>query len=190
MKKIIFLALFLIFLAALNYAADFSLGLFYGLRTVNDADIRHTYGHGYIYYPYISLNIVKGMFIGAGYEGGYSKEGRIGKYQEQTSLTVTGAEFFIGYQLGLKIISPYLKIGLGYFAYQQNIESPYVEGYKVDHKKTTVTVSGGFKVFHLNNFYLGAEVKYTPLKVKPYDYEVDLGGVRYLVGLGFRFKFK
>ena len=37
--------------------------------------------------------------------------------------------------------------------------------------------------------YLSGEVKYVPLKVKPFDEEVDLGGLRYLLGLGYAFKF-
>jgi hypothetical protein len=35
--------------------------------------------------------------------------------------------------------------------------------------------------------YLGAEVKYVQLKVMPFDIKVDLGGLRYLLGLGLKF---
>ncbi|MFQ5721443.1 MAG: hypothetical protein ACE5GI_03020 [Candidatus Aminicenantales bacterium] len=189
-KKAILTFFFLMILASNNYAVDLNLGLFYGQRTVNDSEIRHTYGYGYIYFPYLSVNFSKSIIFGLGYEGGYSKKGEIGIYQEPARLKVAGPEAFVCYQLRVKSFFPYLKIGCGYFAYKQTVESPYVEEYKVDHKKATVTLSGGFKIFILNNFFLGAEVKYVPFKVQPYEYRVDLGGIRYLVGLGFRFELK
>ena len=189
MKKTSVIIIILMISASVLQAADFSLGLFYGQRTVNDSDIKNIYGQGYIYFPYLYLNVWKGIIIGAGYEGGYSKRSTIGIFQEKTSLRVIGGEIFIGYQLKIRSLLPYFKIGWGYFAYKQTIESPYIEQY-VDHKKTTITISGGLSLFLLDNLYLGAEVKYVPLKVKPYEYEVDLGGVRYMAGVGFRFDIK
>ena len=50
-------------------------------------------------------------------------------------------------------------------------------------------MGGGLKFYPLENLFVAAEVRYIPLKVKPYEYEVDLGGIRYLAGLGFRFEF-
>lgn len=188
MKKIVLIVTFLILFAVEQYPVDINLGLFYGQRTVNDSDIRNTYGNGSVYFPFVALNIWKGITIGGGYEGGYSRDGEIGVYKESTSLRVTGAEFFIGYKLRTKIISPYLKIGYGSFSYKQTIDSPYLGEYKVDHKKTTMTVGGGLKFYPLKNLFLAAEIKYVPLKVKPYEYEVDLGGMRYLAGIGFTFK--
>ena len=189
-KKTIVGFIFLVFLASAIYAVNFNVGLFYGQRTVNDSDIKNIYGQGYIYFPYLNVNINKALIFGLGYEGGYSKKGKIGIYKETAWLRVVGPEIFIGYQLRLKSFFPYLKIGCGYFAYKQTVESAYVEEYKVDDKKVTVTFSGGFKLLVLNNFFLGAEIKYVPLKVQPYENRVDLGGIRYLVGFGFRFELK
>jgi len=189
-KKTIVGFIFLVFLASTIYAVDFNVGLFFGERTVNDSDIKYIYGQGYIYFPFLNVNVSKAIIFGLGYEGGYSKEGEIGIYKEPASLRVVGPEIFIGYQLRLKSFFPYLKIGCGYFAYKQTVESAYVEEYKVDGKKATVTFSGGFKVFVLNYLFLGTEVKYVPLRVQPYENRVDLGGIRYLIGFGFRFELK
>jgi hypothetical protein len=37
--------------------------------------------------------------------------------------------------------------------------------------------------------YLSAEVKSVPLKVRPFDINVDLGGIRILAGIGYQFWF-
>jgi len=41
----------------------------------------------------------------------------------------------------------------------------------------------------VENFFLAGEVKYIPLKVKPYEDEVDLSGIRCSGGIGYTFKF-
>lgn len=187
MKKIILVITFLILFPIRQYAADFDLGIFYGQRTVNDSDIKNIYGNGTVYFPYLAINVWKGIIIGGGYEGGYSRDGKIGLYNESTSLRVLGVEFFVGYQLRIKIVSPYIRIGYGSFSYKQTIDSPYVGDYKVDHKKSTVIISGGLKFYLIKNLFLAGEVKFVPLKVKPFEEEVDLGGMRYLAGIGFTF---
>jgi len=62
-----------------------------------------------------------------------------------------------------------------------------VGDYKVDHKKSTVIIGGGLKFYLIKNLFLAGEVKFVPLKVKPFEEEVDLGGMRYLAGIGFTF---
>jgi len=57
----------------------------------------------------------------------------------------------------------------------------------VDATKSTFFVAGGLKIYPMKNVYISAEVKYVPLKVKPIDDEVDLGGLRLMGGLGFTF---
>jgi opacity protein-like surface antigen len=187
MKKTTIIIVFLILFPTVKYAIDFDIGIFYGLRTVNDPDIKNIYGNGTVYFPYLSINIWNGFTIGGGYEGGYSKEAEIGLYNESSILNVTGMEFFIGYQLKIKNISPYIKIGYGTFSYKQTVENPYVEDYKVDHKKTTMTIGGGLKFYPIKHLFIGGEIKFVPLKVNPYVEEVDLGGIRYLVCIGYTF---
>jgi opacity protein-like surface antigen len=187
MKKTIIIIVFLILFLTVKYAIDLDVGIFYGPRTVNDSDIKNVYGNGTVYFPYLVVNIGKGITIGGGYEGGYSKVSEIGLYNESSMLKVTGIEFFIGYQLNIKNISPYIKIGYGAFSYKQTVENPYVEEYKVDHKKTTMTIGGGFKFYPIKHLFFGGEIKFVPLIVKPYEEEVDLGGIRYLGCIGFTF---
>ena len=189
MKKIILAISLLILSSPAQYASDFEAGGDFGIRTANDSQIRDTYRNGIFFFPYLAFNFWRGLFVGAGYEGGFSRKAIIGLYEESSSLKVSGIEFFIGYELKIKFFSPYLRIGYGSFAYKQTIDSPYVKEYKVDAKKSTLTLDGGIKLYPVKYLFLAAEVKYLPLKVKPYEEEVDLGGLRYGGRVGFTFNF-
>jgi hypothetical protein len=160
-------------------------GIFYGLRTVNNSEIRKVYGNGTVSTPYLAVKVWKGITLGVDYEGGYSKEGKIGLYQESSKLQLTGFDFFAGYEWQVGRISPYLKIGYGSFSYKQEIESLSVREFKVDHKKGALAVAGGIKFYALKKGFLAGEVKYVPLKVRPFEEKVDLGGFRLLIGAGY-----
>ena len=138
-----------------------------------------------VFSPYLSIGVMYGIFLGIGYEGGYSRTASLGLYQEKGTLKMEGYEIFIGYQLKAKYVSPYIKLGYNYYTYRQTVESPFLEIFKVDDHKSTVSFGGGLKTHLLKFLYLAFEARYVPLKVKPYDIEVDLGGIRYLGGIGF-----
>lgn len=158
----------------------------YGYRTVSSAGIREVYGNGFVYYPAISINIMKGFFVGTGYEGGYSRSGRIGIFEDYSTLKIYGVEGFAGYAFNLAAISFYARAGLGFYRYKQFIDVPDLP-YKVDNWTVTQLVAGGARYFIGKNLFLTAELKYVRMKVKPVEEEVDLGGLRFLGGLGFRF---
>jgi len=162
------------------------IGFSFGTRSVINSDIKEVYGNGTNYFPSLAL-VWNGLMFGAGYEGGYKRDGLIGIYQEPTTLSVAGPEVFIGYQLGLGIFCPYVKVGYGFYAYKQTIESEYVSDYPVDGSKSGLIFSGGFKIYPIKHLFIAAEVKYGTLKVKPYTEEVDLGGMRLNGGIGIRF---
>jgi len=188
-KKAIISAAILMLWPAAQYAMDLEVGMVYGRRMVADPKIRGVYGNGTVYDPFLAVRLWKGLAVGVDYEGGYSRTGKIGTYQEPTSLKVTGSEFFVRYELNLKFVSPFVKVGYGSYSYQQTIESPHIAGHVVDGTKSCPSFAGGLRFFPVKFLFLSAELKYVPLKVKPYEEEVDLGGMRYLVGAGFRFSF-
>ena len=183
MKKTTF---FLIMLGLLTWglqAVDLDLGLFYGTRSVKDAQIKEVYGNGTAFFPHVSVGIWKGVFAGLGYEFGYDRDGRIGLYQEETNLKVTGLEFFAGYRFHLGKVSPYVKLGLGSYSFKQVVSGKTT----VDDKKSSLTLAAGAKFFPIKSLFLAAEIKYVPLKVKPIGTEVDLGGMRLAAGIGYTF---
>jgi opacity protein-like surface antigen len=183
MKKTL---LFIIVLGVLTWglqAVDLDLGLFYGSRSVKDSQIKEVYGNGSVFFPCASVTFWKGLFAGVGYESGYNRDGKIGLYQEETNLKVTGLEFFAGYRFDLGKVSPYVKLGLGNYSYKQSVSGQA----KVDEKKSALTLAGGARFYPIKGLFLAAEVKYVPLKVKPMDIEVDLGGMRLAAGIGYTF---
>lgn len=188
MRRITIIVISLVLMGYMAYSVEPEIGITYGGRSVSDNQIKDEYGSGTVYFPYVALNIWKGLTIGAGYEGGYKKDGTLGIYNEKATIKVTGVEFFVAYQLKLKKFVPYVKLGYGSYSYKQTVESQFVDD--VDDKKSTITLSGGFKYYIIKGFYAGGELRYVPLKVKPVDIEVDLSGLRFSIGIGYTFKFK
>ena len=184
-------ALFLVLVAAMGSVAfpaiHIEAGALFGTRSVNSADIKAVYGDGTVFFPYAAVYLWEGLFVGAGYEGGYSKSGKTGIYEESTTLKVTGMEFFVGYQFSVGMVSPFLRAGYGSYSTKQVIDSPYHTGDGVDKTKGTVVLAGGLKLFLTGNFFLAGEVRSVPLKVMPYEDEIDLGGTRFTAGIGLKF---
>ncbi len=99
MKKAFFVAMMFAGLASGLYAASSGVhleaGALYGPRSVADSDIKSIYGGGLVYFPYAAI-MWKGILIGGGYEGGYSKSGTIGLYEEASSLKISGLRLLAG----------------------------------------------------------------------------------------------
>ena len=99
-------------------------------------------------------------------------------------------EFLVGYEYRVKRWALFAKTGIGLYFYKQTVQDEYVKDYEVDQSQATIVLKGGLKLYPWKFLFLALELKYVPLKVKPYDYEVDLGGMRYLVGFGVTFDYK
>ncbi len=185
------IALGLVLLAALGglsrAAIRLEIGILGGTRTVNSADIKAVYGNGAVFYPYLAVHPWKGLFIGAGYEGGYSRKGTIGIFAEPTTLRIVGAEVFAGYQIQARNVSPYVRVGYARYSYRQTIDSPHIGDRAADGNKWGPTFGGGLKLSLSGALFVGGEIRFVPLKVKPFEDEVDLGGMRYTAGLGLKF---
>jgi opacity protein-like surface antigen len=174
-------------LAATGSAIEVGLGFQAGLRTMADAKIREVYGGGMSFFPSLRLVIWRGLEVGAGYEGGYAREGAIGLFEEKTTLSVAGFEGFVGYGHRLNILEPYVRVGFASYAYKQTIESSFMP-FEVDHTKSAVTLAAGLRAYPMTRLHIFLEAKYVPLKVKPFDEEVDLSGLRLALGAGYSFR--
>lgn len=185
-KRVTVLVWMILFSVSFIQAADLKLGLRVGHREVKDSNLHQIYGDGMVYTPYLSYFPHELYGLEFSYEGGYRKEAPIGLFDEQSTLSVQGLQLcgVLRYRVGQFV--PYFKFGGACFFYKQEIESEYIRR-DVDHHKWTTVVGAGveWKLFSLLS--LAAEWRSIPLKVKPYDVEVDLGGARYLLGLGIAF---
>ncbi len=165
-------------------------GLWYGPQKIRDAKIKSVYGEQSVFLPTLEVQVWKGLMAGGGYEFGYDREGKIGLDQSASSFRMGGLDLFLGYEQRLNKFGLFGKIGLGLYSYKQTIADLDVSSYAVDHSKTTITFMGGMKFYPTRVFFLAAEVRYVPLKVKPFETEVDLGGFRFMAGLGLAFDIK
>ncbi len=177
--------LLVFFMAVTGLATEINLGANLGYRQLKDPKLGEIYGDGFVYDLLARYFPVERYGIELSYEGGYKRDALIGLYQENSTLTVGGIQLAGVFRYPVGKFAPYFKFGAGYFAYKQNIESEFVR-LKVDHHKWTTVVGLGATVDVFAGLFLTAEVKYVPLKVQPFDIPVDLGGMRYLGGLGFR----
>lgn len=169
-----------------SQAIQVGIGLNYGLRQVQDEIMKEIYGDGYVYVPYLRLIPFRSIGFEIAYEGGYNKGGTVGLYDEDSTLSVTGLEFSGILFLPLRMIIGYVKLGMGYYTYKQDIESDFTR-LTVDHSKWTTFIAGGISLRVFDGLYISAEVKSVPLVVRPYDLDVNLGGLRFLAGIGYSF---
>jgi hypothetical protein len=185
--KKIFVLIILILAAAQAGQAKIQLGMRFGRRTVFDEAIRDTYGSGSVYLPFLRLTSRRSpLGLEIAYEGGYKKSANIGLFDEVGTLRLWGVEAAAFLTRRFGPVVPYVKLGIGYYAYSQEIESEFVR-LPVDHKQQKLLVGGGVDVLLPGGLFLSGEFKYVPLKVAPHGVPVDLSGYRILVGMGIGF---
>jgi hypothetical protein len=190
-KRLINGILFLVLLGCVvqtGLTIQVGIGLNYGLRQVKDEIMKETYGDGYVYVPYLRLIPFRSIGFEVAYEGGYKKSGAVGLYDEDSTLSITGLEFSGILFLPFHPLVAYIKFGMGYYTYKQDIESDFTR-LTVDHNKWTSFIAGGINLSVFDGLYISAEVKSVPLVVRPYNTEVNLGGLRFLAGIGYSFDF-
>ncbi len=192
MRKLLILTVVIMTALSLG-AVSVDLGLSYGGRNLADDDFKDIFGNGNVFCPELSVNVFKGLTLGVLMETGYDKDGQLGNViAYKSNLKVSGFEAFIGYTLDLKRFHPFIRLGYGSYKYEQTIDATHLpsEYTNLEETKSVVTYGGGIKVDLIAGLYLGGQVRYVPMKLTPVENEIDLGGLRYLVTVGYRFDFK
>jgi hypothetical protein len=189
LKKWIVLIPLIFLCVQISSAAWFTLGLNGGYRNLDDPLFGEIYGDGYVYEPYIRYSFSGSYSLELSYEGGYKKSGPIGLFQEDSTLSISGLQLTGLVRvpiLRIRRVSTYFKVGVAYYFYKQDIDSEFVRQ-QVDHRKWTTVIGAGLSLSLFRGLFLTAEVKSIPLRVKPFDIQVDLGGMRILFGIGYQF---
>ncbi|MBM3310973.1 MAG: hypothetical protein FJY80_05645 [Candidatus Aminicenantes bacterium] len=185
MKKAVLL---LLALSALAPAAPadvrWQAGLAGGWRTLKDSTLQSVYGGGWVFVPWMSYRLSRTLWVGAEFEGGYVQKAKIGLFAEESRLAVRGMHAFLFYGPDKGRIRPFLKVGAGLFAFKMDIDSPYVQAANFASNDVSILVGGGLKVMLGRKLFVTAEVKYAALWADPFDDMVDLGGIRFLAGIG------
>jgi len=174
-----------LFLFFKGEAINLSFGFGAGWRKLNDRYLREVYGDGYVFIPQAQLQLSRFVSIEIAYEGGYEKRAAIGIYQEPSTLKIAGWEFSGLCHYSFRGFRPFAKFGLGYYGYRQDIDSPHVP-WRVNHHHFSFQAGTGVCFLFGSKFYFQPEIKFVWLKVKPFNQQVDLGGWRYIISLGYR----
>lgn len=185
MKKVWSLVFFVALFVQFNFAGHIVLGVHLGYRQLKDPDLKDIYGDGLVFNLYMDYFPLSNYGLEIAYEGGYQKNAPIGLFREDSTLSISGFQLcgVLRYPIWKSV--SFLKAGIGYFSYRQDIQSDFPR-LKVNHHKWTTVLGGGIHFKMYKRLFFTAEVKYIPLKVQPFEIPVDLGGWRLLAGLGYR----
>ena len=183
---IIFLFLFMVRIIPAA-GSDLELTLKYGIRQVNDANIKEIYGNGHVFLPAVRVSVFPNFSIQASYEGGYKKSGMVGLYQNESTLQISGLEISTILWYRFSSFKPSVQLGGGYYFYRQDVDNDFVR-FQVDHKKVGFILGGGLDIDLYKGLFFSLGIKYVQLEVQPFDVPVDLSGIRILGGIGWGFK--
>jgi opacity protein-like surface antigen len=185
MKKAALLLAVLLAAAGSGPAQTWEVGIAGGYRTIKDQALRTTYGNGFVYTPYLSLEVSKALRVGAEYELGYVKDAAIGLFQDPSTLDVAGGHVFLEYGERKGRLLPFLKVGIGVFFYRFDVAIPDVPELNVSDNDVSFYFGAGLRYSLTKRIFATAELKYAALWVDTYDDQVDLGGIRALLGIAF-----
>ncbi len=183
-------ALALILITSSAAYSEIHLGFRAGRRTVFDDNIKQVYGDGMVYLPFVRLTSAQSpLGLEFAYEGGYSRTAPIGIFQENSTFSVSGLEASAILTHRIGILTPYLKLGIGYYTYKQDIDSEFVRK-NIGNSQQVILAGGGLDIQLPRGFYITSEFKYMPWKVISDNREINLGGYRFLAGIGYSFNFR
>ncbi len=185
MKKTALVLVLLLAGAGVSPAQTWEADMNGGYRTLKDTTLRGIYGNGYVFTPTLSVAISRSLRVGAEYETGFVRKAEIGLFKDPSTLKVRGGHLFIQYGERKGRIQPYLKVGLGLFSYQFDVERPALPSLRVANSDISFLLAGGLRFVIVKNVFGTAELKYAALWVDSSDDKVDLGGFRLLLGIGF-----
>jgi len=176
MKKIVILAL-MVLLASVEVSASVSIGIHGQYFSPADADFKSIYGGGLMGGGEISLAIAKSLDLWL--DGAYfAKAGNLSYTGESTELTLIPIGVGLKYRVLSGKISPYVGAGAKYFVYRER------------NSLGEVTAGGfgfvgkiGLAISVSNHFGFDILAGYSSCKMKPADFEFNVGGLEFGAGL-------
>lgn len=152
-----------------------------GYFMASDSAYTDVYKNGLIYGG--ELRIGKNRIVGW-LEGNYRAEtGEFTVTKEKTDVKVIVVEAGALYRIIPKALSPYAGAGIGYYMYDE--QSGVLPGVKKS--QVGFCVLGGVSYVIGKRIVLDGRVKYSLCKMKPADFDIEIGGLT--AGLGFGIKF-
>ena len=177
MKKIIIVAL-MVGLISVAASASVSLKGIYFLPS--DADFKSIYGQsGWKYGAEIAFNLFKrlDLWLDGGY---YAKTGSLSYSKEETKLTLIPIGAGLRYRFLTGRIEPYIGAGARYNLYKESNVIGDVNGNGIG-----FVGKAGLTLYLAKGFGVDVHVAYSSCKMKPADFEFDVGGIELGAGIIF-----
>lgn len=145
----------------------------------SDADFKSIYGRGWKYGGEITFNLTKGL--GLWLDGGYyAKTGGLSYSKEETKLTLIPIGAGLRYRFLTGTFEPYVGAGVRYNIYQESNVIGDVSGGGIG-----FVGKAGLVLYPVKGFGIDVHVAYSSCKMKPADYEFDVGGIELGAGIVF-----
>ena len=152
----------------------------YGSFSPSDEIFKTIYGSGSVYGGEFRVHIVGGFFVSL--EGGsFKKTGALTATQEETTMTLYPIDAMVVFHALSGYVLPYVGAGGAVCKYREE----NVIG-NVDKWGFGFAVCGGITA-RWRFLGIDARVKYTSIKIKPFEDEADLGGLTLSIAAGFIF---
>jgi hypothetical protein len=181
MKKWIGTTAVIFLLSGLANATDVLVELKAHYFHPSEEAFRNIYGGGMMYGGEASIGVLNGLEIWVG--GSYfTKKGELTFTKEETKIEIYPLGGGLKYKISAGIFDLYAGAGLNYYQYKESNPLGNVSkggiGY-VGKLGSYINIAGGFLV----DLY----IDYSYCKLKPADFEINIGGIEAGVGIGYRF---
>lgn len=176
MKKIVIVALMVV-LASATASASFGLrGIYF---SPSDADFKSIYGGGWKYGAEIAFNLTKGLdlWLDAGY---FANTGQLSYAKEETKLQIIPIGAGLRYRFMTGSVQPYIGAGARYNLFNES----NVIG-EVSSGAVGFVGKAGLMFYFAKGIGVEIHLAYSACKMKPADFEFDVGGIEFGAGLIF-----
>ena len=146
-----------------------------------DEFFKDIYGSGMVFGGEIGIKLWEWVSLWAAADF-YNKEGKTTFTEEVTELRIIPVSGGLMFQTMSSVFRPYTAIGVGYFQYSE--ENPIG---KVKNGDIGYIVQLGCRIKVAGPLFFDVKGSYSYCKVKPADFEIDLGGLKGAIGLGLEF---
>jgi hypothetical protein len=178
MKRIIAIGLMM---GLISVAAWASVELKGGYFSPTDSDFKSIYGGGVTFGGELSFNLagVLEVWLSGDY---FKKSGSLTYTHETTDLTLIPIGAGMKYRFGSGMLEPYLGAGVRYYLYKETNPIGTVN-------KGGIGFLGkvGADLNFAHNLFLDIFAGYSYCKMKPADFDIQVGGIEFGAGVGYAF---
>jgi opacity protein-like surface antigen len=181
MRKFIIIIVSVVLLSWTANASDVIVELRAHYLHPSEEAFRDIYGGGMMYGGEVSIGVWKGLEVWFG--GSYfSKKGELTFTKEETKLEICPLGGGLKYKLKIGVFNLYAGAGLNYYQYKES--NPLG-----DVSKGGLGCIGkiGSYVKVTEDLLIDLYINYSYCKLKPADFEINIGGIEAGVGIGYSF---